>query len=77
MAELLLDVHGEHLAAEREALSLLDDLLVRRHSIVAHHHMTLQRQTALFKLITRCTRYKSVQLRTLTWNKAGFKQFPV
>lgn len=47
VTELLLDVHGEHLAAEREALSLLDDLLVQGHGVVAHHHMTLQMPTTV------------------------------
>ncbi|KAF3834272.1 hypothetical protein F7725_025476, partial [Dissostichus mawsoni] len=41
MGDLLLYVHGQHLAAEGQALGLLDHLLVRRHRVVAHHHMTL------------------------------------
>ncbi|MED6268995.1 hypothetical protein CHARACLAT_028451 [Characodon lateralis] len=37
----LLDVHGQHLAAERQALGLLDHLLVRRHCVVSHDDVTL------------------------------------
>lgn len=39
---LFLNVHGQHLAAEREALGLLNHLLVRRYSIVPHDHMALE-----------------------------------
>lgn len=39
---LLLDVHDQHLAAEREALGLLDHLLVRRDGVVSHDHVALQ-----------------------------------
>lgn len=38
----LLNVHCQHLATEGQALGLLDHLLVRRHRVVAHHHMTLR-----------------------------------
>lgn len=41
VGHLLLDVHGQHLAAEGQALGLLNHLLVRRHGVVAHHHVTL------------------------------------
>lgn len=41
MSHFLLDVHCQHLATEGQALGLLDHLLVRRHCVVAHHHMTL------------------------------------
>lgn len=40
---LLLNVHGQHLAAEREALSLLNHLLVWRDGVVPHHHMALEK----------------------------------
>lgn len=40
---LFLDVHGQHLAAEREALGLLNHLLVRRYGVVSHDNMTLER----------------------------------
>lgn len=39
---LFLNVHGQHLAAEREALGLLNHLLVRRYGVVPHDHMTLE-----------------------------------
>lgn len=39
---LFLNVHGQHLAAEREALSLLNHLLVRRYGVVPHDHMALE-----------------------------------
>lgn len=42
---LLLDVHDQHLAAEGEALGLLDHLLVRRDGVVSHHHVALQEWT--------------------------------
>lgn len=41
---LLLDVHGQHLAAERKALGFLDHLLIWRYSIVAHHHVSLPKE---------------------------------
>lgn len=44
VGDLLLYVHGQHLATEGEALRLLDHLLVRRHRVVAHHHMTLRKE---------------------------------
>lgn len=42
---LFLNVHGQHLAAEREALGLLNHLLVRRYSVVPHDHMALEWMT--------------------------------
>lgn len=42
MRHLLLHVHGQHLAAEGQALGLLNHLLVGRHGVVAHHHVTLK-----------------------------------
>lgn len=41
VGHFLLNVHCQHLATEGEALGLLDHLLVRRHRVVAHHHVTL------------------------------------
>ncbi len=43
-ALLLLDVHGQHLAAERKALGFLDHLLIRWYGVVAHHHVTLPKK---------------------------------
>ena len=42
VGQLLLDVHGQHLTAEGQALGLLYDLLVGRHRVVAHHHVALE-----------------------------------
>lgn len=42
VGHLLLNVHRQHLAPEGEALRLLNHLLVRRHCIVPHHHVTLK-----------------------------------
>lgn len=39
---LFLNVHGQHLTAEREALGLLNHLLVRWYGIVPHDHMALE-----------------------------------
>lgn len=45
VADFLLNVHGKHLTAEGQALGLLNHLLIRRHSVVAHHHVTLGKKT--------------------------------
>ena len=42
VGQLLLDVHGQHLTAEGQALGLLYDRLVGRHRVVAHHHVALE-----------------------------------
>lgn len=39
---LFLNVHGQYLAAEREALGLFNHLLVRWYSVVPHDHMALE-----------------------------------
>ena len=40
-AGFLLNVHGQHLGAETQVLGLIDELLVGRHGLGAHHHVTL------------------------------------
>ena len=41
MVDLLLDVHGQHLAAEGKAFRFLNHLLVWRYGIVSHDDVTL------------------------------------
>lgn len=38
---LFLNVHGQHLATEREALGFLNHLLVGRYGVVPHDNMAL------------------------------------